>query len=55
MCIEFAMKTALKPAVSLIVHIQVTDRTGAVLRSERVLIMPAIRKPQRTKFARMLP
>lgn len=37
------MTTKLKLAVQLIVHIQVTDRTGAVLRSERVLIVPAIK------------
>ncbi len=36
------MKTALKPAVQLILHIQ-TVQGGRVLRSERVLIIPAVR------------
>ena len=34
------MATKLKPAVQLILHIQVTSK-GQVLRSERVLIIPA--------------
>ena len=48
------MATKLKPAVQLILHVQ-TVQAGRVLRSERVLIIPAKGKPQRTKFARMLP